>query len=92
VCISSCMRCVLIASSGHHSWLHFPSNRGGPKSQITKTALVLTGMFRFKPARQFVGRCHSVVRCSLNMGISFRTVFVNQMTNKNIDGRVEKIA
>jgi hypothetical protein len=29
--------------------------------------LILTGMFRFKPASQFVEQYHNVVSCALNM-------------------------
>jgi hypothetical protein len=36
------------------------------KSVNLKHSLVVTGMFRFKPATQFVERYHSVVSCALN--------------------------
>jgi hypothetical protein len=38
------------------------------KSVNPKQSLMLTGIFRFKPASQCVERYHSVVSCSLDMG------------------------
>jgi hypothetical protein len=36
------------------------------RSVNPKYSPILTGMFKFKPVSQFVGRCHSVVNCSLS--------------------------
>jgi hypothetical protein len=46
--------------------LSYPRYRVPQKSVNLKHSLVLTGMFRFKPASQFVERYHSVVGCALD--------------------------
>jgi hypothetical protein len=40
--------------------------RVAQKSVNLKHSLVITGMFRFKPATQFVERYHSGVSCAMN--------------------------
>jgi hypothetical protein len=46
------------------------------------TNLVLTGIFRFQPANQFVGRYHTVVSCTMNMEDIILKSFVNSLSNK----------
>jgi hypothetical protein len=48
-----------------------------------KYSVVLTEMFRFKPASEFVGMYHSVVTCALNMGITSNN-FPNSERNEEI--------
>jgi hypothetical protein len=50
------------------------------KSAKLKYSLVLTGMFRFKPASQYVEGYHSVV--SSTWKSLFRIIFVNLVGNK----------
>lgn len=46
-------------------------------------SLVLTGVFDFKPAGQFVDRYHHGESCALNMKDSLRIIFINSV-NKDI--------
>jgi hypothetical protein len=41
-------------------------------------------MFRFKPASQFVEWYHSAVGYALNMEVSFRTIYVDSISNNEI--------
>jgi hypothetical protein len=45
------------------------------KSVNLKHSLVLTGVFSFETADQFVERCHSVVSCVMNMKDLFLKIF-----------------
>jgi hypothetical protein len=40
-----------------------------------KHSLVLTGMFRFKPANSFVEQYHSVVSCAFNIEVLISSNF-----------------
>jgi hypothetical protein len=51
--------------SSNHSTLY--TYRVAKKSVNLKHFLILTGMFKFKPASQIVERYHSNVSCALNM-------------------------
>jgi hypothetical protein len=52
------------------------------KSVNLKYSLVLTGMFRFKTASQFVERFHSPVGCALNMESLTSKQNFNSINNK----------
>jgi hypothetical protein len=65
--------------------LLFPDVYSAPqKAGNLKYSLLLKGILWFKAASQFIERYHSVVNCVLNMGISFRFLFVNSVSNKEI--------
>jgi hypothetical protein len=45
---------------------------------------VLKGMFRFKPASQYVEGYHSVAGCAFNMEDLIRDIFLNATSNKEM--------
>jgi hypothetical protein len=58
------------ARDAHNMNVYGPSLRlcsMAQRSVNPKHSLVLAVMFRFKPASQFVERCHGIVNCSLSM-------------------------
>jgi hypothetical protein len=57
-------------------------NRAALKSVSLKDSPGWTRVFRFKPARQFVGRRHSVVGCALRMEDVISKTFGNSLIKK----------
>jgi hypothetical protein len=58
--------------------------RVAQKSVNLQRSLVLTEMFRFKPASRFLERYHSVVNCAMNTENPISNNFVNSESNKDI--------
>jgi hypothetical protein len=72
------------------------------KYRMTQKSLVITRMFRFKPANQFPERYHGVLSCTLNIEDLFSNIFLEiqwviqkllsyfivQFTNQLLDFRV----
>jgi hypothetical protein len=64
--------------------MQFVQYRLSQKSANLKYFLVLTGILRFKPARQSVEWYRSIVRRALNMENLISNSFVNSVSNKEI--------
>jgi hypothetical protein len=55
------------------------------KSVNLKHSSVLTGMYRFKHASQFLERHSSVLSCAVDIEDLVRTILVNSVSNKEIN-------
>jgi hypothetical protein len=78
---------LLLQFAALYTWGKFTLiYRVSQKSFNPKHSVVLMGMFRFKPASQFVWRYRSVLNCAVNMEdlISNIFFFVNSITDKGI--------